>query len=315
MTQFNFDQQVENMKELTDLLDGCSKRIERLDGTNVVFELCGYLRQLLGTMNDDEWRSTVVPLCRNHPIQRLLLEDPYTARAYLKPRGYAGDAVMLDYIYSAVPPTGTTAVGSSIFGGTTGLQNGRSVVARRDLLTRRIDETAKFRPEPKVLSLACGHLREAQYCNSVANRQISEFIAFDQDAESLSVVNQNHPDTAFRTVCGSVVDVLRRRVTFTDFDFVYAAGLFDYLTDSLARRLLTRMWEMVRPGGRVLIANFTPNNHGRGYMECFMDWTLIYRNEEALLNLLDPDKLGLITNQRVYPDAYNNVVYLEFDKA
>ena len=37
--------------------------------------------------------------CSAHPLRDLLLTDPFTWRAFAKPRGYAGDAVMMDYIY------------------------------------------------------------------------------------------------------------------------------------------------------------------------------------------------------------------------
>src|SRR5271154_3388529 len=37
--------------------------------------------------------------CLGHPVCRLLHQDPFTYRAFSKPRGYAGDAVMMDYIY------------------------------------------------------------------------------------------------------------------------------------------------------------------------------------------------------------------------
>ena len=46
-----------------------------------------------------EFRRT----CQSHPIWQLLMEDPYTRRAFEKPRGYAGDAVMLDFVYSGPP--------------------------------------------------------------------------------------------------------------------------------------------------------------------------------------------------------------------
>src|SRR5262245_3385575 len=36
--------------------------------------------------------------CLDHSIRDLLHQDPFTYRAYSKPRGYAGDAVMMDYI-------------------------------------------------------------------------------------------------------------------------------------------------------------------------------------------------------------------------
>ena len=42
---------------------------------------------------------TYAGACLNHPIRDLLHQDPFTYRAFAKPRGYAGDAVMMDYIY------------------------------------------------------------------------------------------------------------------------------------------------------------------------------------------------------------------------
>ena len=44
--------------------------------------------------------------CQDHPIAKIVLEDPedpYVRRAFDKPRGYAGDAIMLDFIYKPGP--------------------------------------------------------------------------------------------------------------------------------------------------------------------------------------------------------------------
>src|ERR1700739_1428470 len=38
-------------------------------------------------------------ICQAHSLHKRMLEDPFTRRAFEKPRGYVGDAVMLDYIY------------------------------------------------------------------------------------------------------------------------------------------------------------------------------------------------------------------------
>ena len=49
--------------------------------------------------NDPESWPAYAQFCLSHPVCRLLYEDPFTHRAFAKPRGYAGDAVMMDYIY------------------------------------------------------------------------------------------------------------------------------------------------------------------------------------------------------------------------
>jgi SAM-dependent methyltransferase len=92
------------------------------------------------------------------------------------------------------------------------------------------------------------------------------------------------------------------------FDLVYSAGLYDYLPDALARRLTARLLQMLRPGGRLLIANFVPGGSGRGYMELFMDWTLVLRNEAAMRALAVASGAAQVNT---FHDPHRNVVYAE----
>ena len=48
---------------------------------------------------------------------------------------------MMDCIYSGVPPTGTSAIGQGLFGATTRVSMGLSVLYRRQLLKSVIDDT------------------------------------------------------------------------------------------------------------------------------------------------------------------------------
>src|SRR5581483_5573244 len=62
--------------------------------------LCHSLREVRLASTDAEWTEFVSEHCLKHPLRRLLHQDPLTWRSFHKPRGYAGDAAMLDYIYS-----------------------------------------------------------------------------------------------------------------------------------------------------------------------------------------------------------------------
>lgn len=305
---------MELASSVRNMLDQQCHKLQNGQGDHVVEELCSLLLPLRLHSLEEDWQR-VKETCLAHPIRELLHQAPYTFRAFQKPRGYAGDAVMLDYVYDGVPPDSTSSIGRQVFAGTTGLSNGKSVIARRDLLTLHIDALAATKNRPRILSLACGHLREAQQSLAVKNRAIGEYYAIDHDQETLKVVDEEQRDQGVTPVHGSVVSVIRRKVEFREIDFAYAAGLYDYLSESLAAKTTKALFDMLAPGGQLLVANYVPNSHGRGYMDAFMDWSLIYRTEQDLqaVMALVPD--GLIASRSSFHDAIGNVVYLEVIRA
>lgn len=301
---------VKSTPSIPEILSQQYDKLRSGEGNGVVETLCAVLLPLRLSLPDAEWNA-IKTACFNHPIRPLLHEDPYTRRAYEKPRGYAGDAVMLDYIYGGVAPDGTSMIGRLVFGDTTGLSNGKSVIFRRDLLAQKIDQLASQKRRPRVLSLACGHLREGQQSRAVISGDIASLYAIDQDVESLKVVEQEQAIRGVIPVQGSVVSIIRRKIVFQDIDFAYAAGLYDYLSDSLAAKTTKALFDMLASGGHLLLANYVPSSHGRGYMDAFMDWSLIYRCEQDLQQVLSLVPESLISSRRLFHDPFGNVVYLE----
>lgn len=68
-------------------------------------------------------------------------------------------------------------------------------------------------------------------------------------------------------------------------DFIFCTGLFDYLTDADAARLLRTLWQWLSPGGKLLVFNFSPINPTRAYMEWTGNWYLTYRSEQQMHQL------------------------------
>ena len=62
-----------------------------------------------------------------------------------------------------------------------------------------------------------------------------------------------------------------------NFDFIYCAGLFDYLPDRTCRRLSNLFYRSLAPGGLLLFTNVTPSAPNRGSLELILDWHLNYR--------------------------------------
>tara|TARA_R100000093_G_scaffold60917_1_gene32343 strand:+ start:1173 stop:1667 length:495 start_codon:yes stop_codon:yes gene_type:complete len=81
---------------------------------------------------------------------------------------------------------------------------------------------------------------------------------------------------------GSIKGLLVRASCIGQFDLVYTAGAYDYLPDGLAVLLTKRMLELVKPGGEFLFANFSTEVIPAGYMETFMNWSLIFRDEAQM---------------------------------
>ena len=75
-------------------------------------------------------------------------------------------------------------------------------------------------------------------------------------------------------------------------------GLFDYLEPDAAVALLRLFWQRLAPGGLLLVGNFAPHNPSRAYMEWIGLWYLNYRTPAELEQLglsagIPPDRLAI----------------------
>ena len=276
------------------------------------------LQRTRDNMSDEDWAGFARYTREHHELGNSVYQDPMTRRAYEKPRGYAGDAVMMDYLYGihghhdAVGDA--SALGREIYEYIRGCQATSAVRYRREHIAQLIDSTATGRSSASVLAVASGHLREAELSSALASGYLGRFVALDADAASLRDVERHYGRLGVETVHASVRHILMRKISLGAFDFVYAAGLYDYLGENTAQTLSARLFEMVNPGGQMLIPNFAPRLRDRAYMETFMDWTLIYRDEQAMVRLLAQVEPAQIQSYDVYHDPSGSVVYLRVKK-
>lgn len=244
-------------------------------------------------------------------VRSRLHEDPHSSRGFHKPRGYPGDAVLLDLIYETTPiPEDTTPIGEGVYRWCCDRTTAFAAVrGRRDHLAALIDETARRRPGARVLSVACGHLREAARSEALNAGGIRELVAFDQDPRSLAVVRATAAPVV-RPVEGSVSQLLKGKAALGEFDLIYAAGLCDYLPQPVATALTHRLAAMLAPGGTLVLGNFK-ELWERGYMEAVMRWHLLYRTEADVAAWGE----GL-TDCRVatYTDAHDVLAYLRVER-
>lgn len=281
-------------------------------------DLLSVLWSVKSTSAADIW-DRVGRQCLEHPVRNLIHEDPFAARCFQKPRGYAGDAVLIDFLYSrscrlseADP---VSALGEQIFAYTRDISAGHAVRRRRDLMATILDETCRTVDRPHVLSVACGHLREAALSQAVLAGKTGRFVALDQDELSLQLVDREVGRLGITPVCSSIRAMFRGPLAGEKFDLIYSTGLYDYLDDRIAGKLTHRMFEMLNPGGRLVVANFAPETTCSAYMDALLDWKLIYRDVEQMISLASTIPADEIGSQRAFIEENENIVFLDIVKA
>lgn len=272
-----------------------------------------WIRKNLGSAAWAEWVETAL----EHDVRAIVHEDPFTHRSFAKPRGYAGDAELLDMIYydqGFFDHSKMSATGARIFYRNRDAPAPIAVRERRDHLAAQIDRCALRKSGARVLAVAAGHLREIEKSQAVLCGATSRFAALDADRFSLEEVRRRY-GTGIETIHASVKDVLDTDVAAGPFDLIYAAGLYDYLDAGLAEALTKVLFERLAPGGELLIANFLPDIPDAGYMECYMGWKLIYRSSDETRSLARSVDVGEIAESYTYILAGNDICYLRVQKS
>jgi extracellular factor (EF) 3-hydroxypalmitic acid methyl ester biosynthesis protein len=266
-----------------------------------------------------EWRQWIESTARPHPVSSTLREDPFVRHSATRPRGYPGDAELLDFIYRSdnVQPriAAASPLGRKLYQYTSATPAPEAVRLRSALAAAEVDRAAAQVSRPHVLSVACGHLREARLAQSVAAGTLGRFVGVDQDPRSLELVRQEYGALGVEAFEYSVKDLIRSGEALGRFDFIYVLGLYDYLSEQVGARLLQRLFAMVNPGGKLWIANFTGSAWTTGFMEAIMDWWLVYRSPQELLALADAVPPHAIASSDVFLDPTGNVAFLELVRA
>ena len=242
-----------------------------------------------------------------------VLCSPLAYRAFAKPLGYAGDYEMINMMAR------NAQEGGSLFAkavNTWFLRQG-AVQAHRNrieyLARHLLAETARVAGagrEARVQDIACGPALEIQqFLREQPLSARTRFTLLDFNEETIQYAQKAltgirsscRRSTELRFVKKSVQSILKESGRRTErrsedqYDVVYCAGLFDYLSDQVCRRLMEIMYEWLAPGGLLIATNVEPSNPARQVMEHLLDWHLVYRTGAELRALkprtADPDSV------------------------
>jgi extracellular factor (EF) 3-hydroxypalmitic acid methyl ester biosynthesis protein len=259
-----------------------------------------------------------------HP---LILCSPFMYRTFHKPLGYAGDYEMVNMILRD-PVEGASLFAKVLNTHFVGVAPAEGHRNRVKYLSSVLREETKRRARAglatNIFNLGCGPAKEIQdflVFDDLCDR--TTFTLLDFNDETLAYTGNLLADIKMKYQRQTPITMVKRSVhqilkegprgaetgKNTVYDIVYCAGLFDYLSDRVCRRLMEIFYEMLAPGGLLIATNVEASNPARQMMEYLMDWHLIYRDPKQLL-ALSPSEAPP-ENCRVLSDDTKVNIFLE----
>ena len=161
---------------------------------------------------------------------------------------------------------------------------------RRGLLANEIFDTctAHAGQQVNVTSLACGPAREVfDAFERLKQPSLLNVTGVDIDQEALELLRVRCIEYGLSDrvngVHGNLIYMAtgRQELALPPQNLVYSIGLIDYFNDEFVVKLMDWIYDLLRPGGRVILGNFHPRNPDKAAMRGSR--TLRFGKTEALL--------------------------------
>ena len=236
-------------------------------------------------------------------IYPIIMRSRFADRAYSKPKGYAGDFMMMEMLYQNTPD-GDGKLGIIIDSWCLNTASAKAVRNRKRMLSQKIkticDQKEATQTDPiKIMNLACGPNRElfellyqCQYSDRI------DATCVDIDDQALHFIDQQINVFSHQAVIRLMNEnLIKWAIGKVDHDFglhdiIYSAGLTDYLDDQLFIAFVNRCYHQLKNDAYLIVGNFAPSNPDRLFMDHILDWRLIYRTSDELIHLFQQTAFG-----------------------
>lgn len=209
------------------------------------------------------------------------LETTLHGHSITKPYGYAGDFMIIDKIYRKyITPNKQYEKWDHFWQSSAATQAVRN---RKTYFIYTISSLLKEKPQLDLLNVASGPARDLADLYSGINKGQVNTLCIEADSHAIAYAKELNK--AHSEEINFIEKNIFRYETDKKFDVVWSAGLFDYFNDSVFVKIVRRFVSWTKPGGEVIIGNFSTCNPTRAFMELFGDWYLQHRSEEHLIQL------------------------------
>lgn len=224
---------------------------------------------------------------------------------FKKPLGYPGDFIIMNYIfdYHDKDYLGKSSYEMFLNQYACNVPIAESNIKRKEFFKNKIRESIYKLNNAKILSIGSGSARELiELLNegNIHKNFIFHCLDFEEKAINYLKNEINNIDIKRRKVCRikyinkNFLDFFRNSGLddlLKGYDFIYCSGVFDYLNDLIAMRLIEKFLQLLNPNGILILCNAnTKDSHFRVTYEIMGDWVFYHREKKDLINWIN--KIG-----------------------
>lgn len=241
-------------------------------------------------------------IIRDAQIRFRIKTNPILSKSYCInrvrtwPQGYQGDYKTLEGLYRNTPLS--EGIGYYLDLCCLNFQLGVAVRNRLKTLEDILRDELLRRNSPSVLNIACGSCREVFELASEIEKSGARFTCIDLDNDALAFASNRLSYTNISPVTSNQVELRKYNavrmfdhdLNMSEFgmqDIIYSVGLFDYLPTDFLVNMLSALYKLIKPGGK-LITSFKDTNRYRSQeYHWIFDWDgFLQRTEEDFRNIL-----------------------------
>lgn len=223
-----------------------------------------------------------------------------------QPFGYPGDFKTIEYLYEYYGEfLGESMYEVFLNDYTTSIPIAHSTHLRMQYMTTLLRDHIQQTPHAHIVSVGSGGGRELMALLREESSKPATITCVDFDQLAIETVQQRMNGLSHDQLNGvslhyqlqDIRQLIRQKIKLDPPPtYIYAAGLCDYLSDAMFKRLTNYLYDLLAPNGQLLLCNVNRySDYHRVYYEILGNWQLIFRDQDALLKLASGDPNRVIS--------------------
>lgn len=221
-------------------------------------------------------------------------------RIYNRPRGFVEDFRTIQLI-NANEPGGVGRLGPLLDACLLEQPAMQAIRHRSTFLQEQLLQTVEAAQgnQVEITSLACGPATEVfRTLEQLQDVHLLKAHLVDIDPQAIAYVQdfsqEKELEEQVEGINGNLVYLAlgRQELDLPPQDLVYSPGLINYFNDRFVVQFINYVFQLLKPGGAILLGSFLPQNPDKTLLERVLDWETQHRSKSELTRLFQESKFG-----------------------